>query len=528
MSVCYGCNPPGPMNADRFFWGVDSVTAPTDTVSDGRTTFLQYITNLAGMRPIFWGRYLSRQGAGNLATLDRDALLQNNVRILLIYAGIRCDASGVCDNQYESQGKQKAQDAITQAMSLGAPSGVYIYLNAEPPPTRAFYKGWFDTILGSGYFAGVYGRPPAIVTEYCAAFNGAARDSMQNGRALAWFSRWPAGDCPNRAQGFGLPQNRSRYMVPPTRICTGFELFQYQGNCCIQPSAGGPVANCTQGVEPIGPPPSQEIDMDIINYFGFKSLWAPARTGPAFMSRSVAGTAQSTLDWKWVWNGNGMDGPEGPYPSPCPGKWRCFSNWGLGQTSDPSAAPGDCPATPRLGNWPRASGSWTPQTAFTLPTGATITGIEVVASSNYVPRAFGPYLRVANHIGTTCADWVWSDRNDSVIIPGLNARIVISSAGTSASKPLQAGTKVYGSPTDTWGLAAASPTYINSGITVSIDIPNPQWQSDGNQFNGMAADGWCQCPGSSTPCACPFGKPADIGTMDMGLAAYGVRVYYTM
>jgi glycoside hydrolase-like protein len=275
MSLYPGQEPPGHGRASSFYWGVDSITPANAPTPDGRT-FFKLIADQAGRTPQFWGRYIgSPRMTDNLTVLERDFLLRppQNCRIALIYNGIIQLTPGpppTYDNQTAAQGANHATLAIAAAVNLGAPVGVYIYLNAEPAPTRDFYQGWFDTFQSSGssgYLAGVYGDGSLFYTEYCKAYVGTPGpppippvQSMVH--ALLWAVRWSSCDT---SSGFGLVSNLPHPILTPIRApCNpSYVVQQYEGS-----STGCPV---------LGGGAGQNIDMDLANTTGFKSMWAPAQ-----------------------------------------------------------------------------------------------------------------------------------------------------------------------------------------------------------------------------------------------------------
>jgi len=520
---------PAAESRDKHYWGVHSVTRVDAPVMQGDCrTFFKLIADRAGPPPQYWGRYIGHSvQIYNLGPSEIPYLASQNCRIVLIYAGLRDLASATG----ETNGIAKANDAINLAQGLGVPRGVYIYLDAEPTsgaPDYGFYKGWFNTFQSpstnpSGYKAGAYLPTPTTTSfpPYCDAYAGSTTDpskpvvpALRSIPALTYTVK-KLQDC-NTDPGFGqnhpnfdpaLPQCGSPLVVPPTVI------HHYELNC--------PVFGANSG---------QNIDMDLAKIEAFRGTWAPP--APLFQERAGIHSVSDTLDWKWIWLGSFAIGPEGSYfTTHCPGQWRGYNRWGLGQTSDPTANPLDCPASPSTNHPPAVSASWT-NFGFSIPANATIVGIGVYASGTYFPQSFGPYIvTAAGNLGPTdsCADWIWGqDITDTLYVPGRGATVNVISGSKSGSMPLGAlpgpNSCVYGTAGGLWDGITWTPADINTGFLVSIIVPNYQWVGPGSGQNFILSRNNCNCMGGFWNC--PDNKPAELPTTRLGLTVTKARVYF--
>jgi hypothetical protein len=527
-----GQAPPAQLADYPTYWGVDSVTHIDDTVLPGDCrTFFKLVADRAGTRPQFWARYIgSPTQSYNLGASEIPYAASQGVKILLIYTGITSEPQSDIG---EANGIAKARDAISNAQARSVPGGTHIYLNAEPGatgnpyPDYGFYKGWFNTFASatdnpSGYKAGVYlGRPPDTSTGFVGAFPafcdayaggapGPAVPSMRG--ALVWTVRW--NPC-NTNQDFGLFRNRPIFAPPRPPCGPPTVLHQNEGNCHVPGARLG-----------------QDIDMDVANTTAFRSLFAPP--APQFQERAGTPSVSDVLDWKWIWLGSAANGPEGSYfTTRCPQLWRGYNNWALGRTSDQTAQPLDCPASPSTNHPPTVSASWT-NFGFAIPANAIIVGIEVYASGNYSPRPFGPYIISARNVGPSdsCQDWIWQETTDTLYIPGRDATVSIISGSKSGSKPLgqvpsgQPGpiSCVYGTAGGSWDGVTWTPADINTGFSAIINVPNFSWAGPGVGASVFTRNN-CNCFGFWN---CPDNRPADIPTIRLGLTVTKVRVYYRL
>lgn len=226
----------------RIYWGVDSVTHADEVISGVR--FFDLVKAQAGGKaPEFWGRYIgSVTTSYNLTSSEAQYLHSKNCRILLTYNGhTGKPVASLAD------GQEAATTAIARARALAVPENgtVWIYCDIEPgqSPTAAFFTGWFETVESSGYRGGVYGDTSAATfnAPYCDAYAPPA---------LLWNVRPQLGSCNMQYRTF-KPDRPSPCNAPTV-------IHQYRINCPVS-----------------GAQPSQQIDLDLANDWGFQRMWAP-------------------------------------------------------------------------------------------------------------------------------------------------------------------------------------------------------------------------------------------------------------
>lgn len=164
--------------APSVFWGVDSLE-PVDQA------FFDAVRTRIGV-PAFWGRYIGRQG--NLTPDEVSLLHKNACKVLVIF---RDTGSGQLTTR--AQAGEQAKSAIAFAHDLGIPGGVWIYADTEYPsqsPTAEWFAGWFETLQGSPYGAGVYGNTsPQAAPKFGAAFCQAYPSAPDPARAYIYASQ---------------------------------------------------------------------------------------------------------------------------------------------------------------------------------------------------------------------------------------------------------------------------------------------------------------------------------------------------
>lgn len=214
-------------------------------------TLFDVVARLAGRAPAFWGRYIGREGGGNLDQGETIFLHTRACKILVVYAGTTAHTVGTTRD-----GSEHAARAIAIAHGLGVPGGVWIYANTERAwsPTADFFMGWSDAMRSSHYggAGGVYGdtgtapeQATHFNTPYCLAYTG---DPRMQGASYVWANQ-PSKACDllaAHAPAFGP-------IIPPCHPPT--VIHQYAVECVF----GGAV-----------------VDLDLANAVGFASLWEKA------------------------------------------------------------------------------------------------------------------------------------------------------------------------------------------------------------------------------------------------------------
>ena len=119
-------------------WGVDSSFMRIDQhVAPGKPTLFELVMKQAGAVPSFWGRYIGFKGT-QLQTSEITFLRRNSpgTRLLLLYNAL---GIGFFEDTPRNPAAERrrgfahAVKARAIASDLGAPAGVAIYANAEPP-----------------------------------------------------------------------------------------------------------------------------------------------------------------------------------------------------------------------------------------------------------------------------------------------------------------------------------------------------------------------------------------------------------
>ena len=214
-------------------------------------TLFDVVTRLAGRAPAFWGRYIGREGGGNLDRGEATFLHNHTCKILIVYAGTTALTVGT-----RRDGSDHAARAIGIAHGLDVPGGVWIYANTERAwsPTADFFAGWAEAMRASPYggAGGVYGdtgtapeQAAHFNTPYCLAYTG---DSRMQGASYVWTNQ-PSTPCDllaAHAPAFGP-------LIPPCHPPT--VIYQYSVECAF-----GGVA----------------VDVDLANAAGFASMWERA------------------------------------------------------------------------------------------------------------------------------------------------------------------------------------------------------------------------------------------------------------
>ncbi len=244
------------------FWGVDSVEYVTTPV-DGYPTLLDAVVGVAGRTPAFWGRYIGPQ-SGNLKPDEITLLRTKKCRVLLIYRDTTIGPPFHVSTYQE--GVNHATMAITDARGRGIPGGVWIYADIEYPsmsPTADFFRGWFDTMLGSIYGGGVYGNTssgaaPQFNTPYCLAYSSDASMRAGNAPALVYANQ------PNRCDGDLCPLNKLANDPVLTVFSPDRPLPCNAPTVIYQYATRLKMGNRTN-----------IVDFDLANGAGFASMWAP-------------------------------------------------------------------------------------------------------------------------------------------------------------------------------------------------------------------------------------------------------------
>lgn len=175
------------------------------------------------------------------------------------------------------------------------------------------------------------------------------------------------------------------------------------------------------------------------------------------------------ITYKWQWNGTNRCTNKGTLGNPNDDVY--LNQWKLVSETEPDEDinPGD-PANRELFD---AVGTWKNH-GFTIPLGATVAGVEVVASASIAQVSNGFYIH--NYSQGPAPEYLCVAPADfSFQTPGAgNISLRIGpSGGASSWKTLQNGTVTYGSPTDRWGfpqeqLTPANVNHAEFGVDIVV------------------------------------------------------------
>ncbi len=203
------------------FWGVDSANPANARFANA--LLYDYVTQLAGGVPSFWGRYIG--GRYSLTPMEVSFLHSKGCRILVVYNGTLNNPSSIQGGIAE--GTADAQKAVLAAQQLAIPTNVCIFADIETgwPVTADWCRGWAVAVQQSGYRAGFYGNPlqsnaPNFSVPYCSAYS--SEPALANSLV---FSSEPEPGCSTAGNAPAF--------APSTPICnqTGTVVWQYAENC---------------------------------------------------------------------------------------------------------------------------------------------------------------------------------------------------------------------------------------------------------------------------------------------------------
>jgi hypothetical protein len=203
------------------YWGVDSANPATARIAN--QLLFDYVSQLAGGMPAFWGRYIG--GRYSLTPAEAGFLHSRDCRILLVYNGTLNNPSSIQGGLAE--GTADAQKAILAAQTLATPPNVCIFADIETgwPLTVDWCRGWAIAVQQSGYKAGFYGNPLQsnalyFCEPYCSAYS--SEPALVNSLV---FSSEPEPGCSTAGNAPAF--------VPSTPSCNsaGTVVWQYAENC---------------------------------------------------------------------------------------------------------------------------------------------------------------------------------------------------------------------------------------------------------------------------------------------------------
>jgi Domain of unknown function (DUF1906) len=189
---------PVPANATNFTGeGFDPCTAPSSAVMSAWQADSPY-----GAIGIYIGGSDEACAQPNLTASWVSSQYAAGWRFLPLYAGPQADAGQLTDPA--SQAVSAADDAATQAASLGLPQGTVIYYDmesfssSEESAALEFMSGWTTELHADGYKSGLYSSSSTGVSDLVANFDSDAMpdvidDALWNGDANTTDPVIPAG-----------------------------------------------------------------------------------------------------------------------------------------------------------------------------------------------------------------------------------------------------------------------------------------------------------------------------------------------
>jgi hypothetical protein len=165
-----------------------------------------------------------------------------------------CSCAAIKASQASVEGTAAADDAVTQAQSLGLPTGTPIYDDMEyykrgqtnSSAVLAFLSAWTSELHAKGYLSGVYGNADSAIADLVTQYGTSYPEPDD-----IWFAAWP---------GDGS-QTTSDPNIPSTDWANHQRLHQYSG--AHNETYGGVTINidgdyldgATAGAVSVGPPP---------------------------------------------------------------------------------------------------------------------------------------------------------------------------------------------------------------------------------------------------------------------------------
>lgn len=147
-----------------YQWGVDSARNVTEDLYQCVLAYFGF--------PKFWGRYLIRVAGVSEGLTQQEILFirSKGIKLLPIYNAFQ-EAKGY------GQGRLAANEAISNAQSLGIPIGVPIFANVERffQIDSDWIHGWTEEVVSNQYVSGFYNDP--VTGGFSTAFCNAAKEN---------------------------------------------------------------------------------------------------------------------------------------------------------------------------------------------------------------------------------------------------------------------------------------------------------------------------------------------------------------
>ncbi len=219
--------------------------------------------------------------------------------LILTYVGLQspsnsCGCAGINPTQASAEGTAAAQDAVTDAQSLGIPAGNPIYDDMEAysrtstntSAVLAFLSAWTTQLHAEGYLSGVYSNADAGITDLVNAYSTGYPEPDD-----IWIADW------NNEQTTTDPA------VPADEWAGAQRLHQYRGGHnetyggdtinIDNDYLDGATADTTTGSPPPVPPPTLAVTPASNGTTSLNAMWG-AGAGLASW-QALAGTSVATL-----------------------------------------------------------------------------------------------------------------------------------------------------------------------------------------------------------------------------------------
>jgi hypothetical protein len=213
--------------------------------------------------------------------------------LLPIYVGLQapsngCGCAGISPSQASAQGTAAADDAVTQAQSVGIGAGNPIYDDMESysrtstntSAVLAFLGAWTTELHARGYVSGVYSGATSGITDLVNQVGTGYPEPDQ-----IWIAEWP-----------GEPGTNSAY-VPSTDWANHQRLHQYRGG--HDETYGGATLNIDNDYVDVGGAAGGALfpDGTFVQVSGSPDIYEIAGGAPLFVSSwsDVGGTQNYTV-----------------------------------------------------------------------------------------------------------------------------------------------------------------------------------------------------------------------------------------
>jgi Domain of unknown function (DUF1906) len=273
--------------------GFDACSAPSlQTMSDWQASPYRALG-------VYIGGINSACSQPNLTASWATAEVAAGWHLILTYVGLQapsneCGCSSITPSQATSEGTAAAEDAVTDAQSLGIPAGNPIYDDMEgysrnstnSSAVLAFLSAWTSQLHAEGYLSGVYSSSDSGITDLVDQYGTSYVEPDD-----IWIADW------------NDEETTSDSSVPSADWANNQRIHQYRG--AHNETYGGATINIdsddldaataddTTGVPPPPPPPSLAVSPSTAGTTSLTAKWAGG-TGLASWV-ALAGTNATSL-----------------------------------------------------------------------------------------------------------------------------------------------------------------------------------------------------------------------------------------